>query len=216
MAIKQIIIKHLGLYLLFTVCALSSNAQTNGPLTLSAPNTTGNFSSNTSIHLTAGFNAIVPFSATIQAIDCIPLTTAPSLNRNYTITNVTRIPGITSETQLTGRGTCELMQSIQYYDGIGRPLQSIQVMASPVGHDIVQPQAYDQYGRELKKYLPYVPATGTIGTYRTNAVSTDQKAFYNAPRLEWCKSLLLLRWPIRKPCPKTPRLAERCNRARRA
>jgi RHS repeat-associated protein len=163
------------------LCFYSVKAQTIGPLALSSPNTTGNYSSNVIITLSTGFSSSGPFSAGIQVIDCLPLSTSPSLNQNYVITNTPRVAGITDESQLSGQGTCALMQAIQYVDGLGRPIQTLQVMASPFGYDVVQPHTYDQYGREITKYLPYVPITGTAGTYRPNAVSTDQNAFYNSP-----------------------------------
>jgi RHS repeat-associated protein len=159
----------------------TAQAQTNGPLTLSSANTTGNYSSNTSIILAPGFTSTAPLTLSIQAIDCIPLTTSPSLNQNYVISNTPRIAGFTNENQLGGQGTCALQQSLQYVDGLGRPVQTIQVMASPFGNDLVQPEVYDQYGRDVNKYLPYVPSTGTPGSYRPNAVSADQAAFYNSP-----------------------------------
>jgi hypothetical protein len=163
--------------LLFTFTA---SAQTNGPLTLSSAGTTGNFSSNTSITLSPGFSSTGPFSATIQLIDCIPLATSPTLTNNYVITNTPRIAGFTNESQLGGQGTCALNQSIQYVDGLGRPIQTLQVMASPFGNDIIHPQTYDQYGREITRYLPYTPNSGTPGSFRPNAL-TDQGTFYNNP-----------------------------------
>ena len=42
-------------------------------------------------------------------------------------------------------------------DGLGRPIQTVQQQASPKGYDMIVPQAYDQYGREVTKYLPYAP-----------------------------------------------------------
>lgn len=174
-----VLIRSLAILILFPAGA--AQAQTNGTLTLSSPNTTGNYSSNTSIILAPGFSSTAPFGASIQAIDCIPLATSPSLNQNYVISNTPRIAGFTNENQLGGQGTCALQQTIQYVDGLGRPIQTIQVMASPFGNDLVLPQAYDQFGREVNKYLSYVPSSGTAGSYRSNALSGDQAAFYNSP-----------------------------------
>jgi RHS repeat-associated protein len=82
---------------------------------------------------------------------------------------------------MAGHSSCDMMQTVQYVDGLGRPVQTIQVQGSPFGFDMIQPQAYDQYGRELTKYLPYTPRTGTTGSYRSAALSTDQAAFYGSP-----------------------------------
>ena len=69
---------------------------------------------------------------------------------------------------------------IRYFDGLGRPLQSVQQQASPSGTDIVQPMAYDQYGRAVVNYLPYAETSGD-GTYRPNALvaGTGLLNFYN-------------------------------------
>lgn len=48
----------------------------------------------------------------------------------------------------------------EYFDGLGRPLQSVMMQASPGMKDIVQPVKYDNYSREVYKYLPYVPNEG--------------------------------------------------------
>ena len=167
--------------LLVLLCVTKSRAQTNGPITLFTANTTGTYISNTSITLNPGFTSTVPFSASIQLIDCIPLATTPTQTQNYLITSTPRISGFTSETQLGGQGSCAMMQTIQYMDGLGRPVQTIQVMGSPFGNDVVQPQAYDQYGREATKYLPYAPYSGSHGAFRPNAMTTDQQAFYSNP-----------------------------------
>ncbi|MCX2433506.1 DUF6443 domain-containing protein, partial [Pedobacter sp. GR22-10] len=55
-------------------------------------------------------------------------------------------------------------------------LQTVQVKGSPAFNDLVQPFAYDAFGREDKKYLPYA-ATGTNGSYRSAALS-EQLNFY--------------------------------------
>jgi RHS repeat-associated protein len=78
---------------------------------------------------------------------------------------------------------------IQYFDGLGRPVQSIEIAASPNKKDIIQPVGYDNYGRENVNYLPYTDLTAN-GSYRTSAIpsvnavtstsysSCDQYKFY--------------------------------------
>jgi RHS repeat-associated protein len=78
------------------------------------------------------------------------------------------------------------MQTIAYFDGLGRPLQTVQVKGNPDGtRDVIMPVAYDQFGREAIKYLPYTTASGTPGSYRADALSgtsgygnSAQKNFY--------------------------------------
>ena len=62
--------------------------------------------------------------------------------------------------------------AVQYYDGLGRPLQAVAVAASPTDH--YDPMGYDALGREHRKYLPYA-ASGTAGAYRPHDLSTEAK-----------------------------------------
>src|SRR4030043_1494464 len=66
---------------------------------------------------------------------------------------------------LTSGGT-HTIESMQYFDGLGRPLQTIYYKNSPTQKDIIQPFEYDQYGREIVQYLPYT-ATAS-GVYRSS------------------------------------------------
>ena len=58
---------------------------------------------------------------------------------------------------------------VQYLDGLGRPIQTVAVGQSPAGQDIVQPAAYDGFGRQANQYLPYV-TTGN-GAYHESATN---------------------------------------------
>jgi len=75
--------------------------------------------------------------------------------------------------------------TISYFDGLGRPLQTIQRQGSPLGKDMVTPNAYDVYDREFKKYLTYTNSSATDGAYKTDAFSTSSTTglyyFYNGP-----------------------------------
>ncbi|UEG51335.1 DUF6443 domain-containing protein [Mucilaginibacter daejeonensis] len=66
------------------------------------------------------------------------------------------------------------------FDGLGRPLQTVQVKGNPDGtKDVIQPVAYDQFGREAVKYLPYTTAAGAVGSYRADALTGAQQSFYH-------------------------------------
>ncbi|MCC8409341.1 DUF6443 domain-containing protein [Mucilaginibacter sp. UR6-1] len=68
---------------------------------------------------------------------------------------------------------------VQYFDDLGRPLQTIQVKGNADGtKDIVQPVEFDPFGREVKKYMPFAYTGTADGTYKTDAI-TQQGLFYN-------------------------------------
>ncbi|MDR6528982.1 RHS repeat-associated protein [Chryseobacterium rhizosphaerae] len=52
-------------------------------------------------------------------------------------------------------------ETVQYFDGLGRPKQIVNVKASPQGKDVVTYFEYDGFGRQVKEYLP-VPQSGTL------------------------------------------------------
>ncbi|MCS3533057.1 RHS repeat-associated core domain-containing protein [Chryseobacterium sp. JUb7] len=50
---------------------------------------------------------------------------------------------------------------VQYFDGLGRPKQAVNVKASPQGRDVVTHIEYDAFGRQTKEYLP-IPQSQTL------------------------------------------------------
>lgn len=98
----------------------------------------------------------------------------------YEQIEVIKVPGITTDAQTFGLTVTQKQIARTYYDGLGRSIQSVALQASPLQNDIIQPIAYDNLGRQAKTYLPYAgQSTDVTGSYRTNAISTDQPAFYN-------------------------------------
>ncbi|WP_311951007.1 DUF6443 domain-containing protein [Mucilaginibacter terrae] len=98
-------------------------------------------------------------------------------NQNYILTRSPRVE-VTDASTLGSRPASEVISAIQYFDGLGRPMQVVQFNANQDGtKDLVQPIAYDQFGREATKYLPYT-ASGTTGIFRNNALA-EQQAFYH-------------------------------------
>lgn len=73
---------------------------------------------------------------------------------NFIISNTILTDNVTTDTQITTLPVESLNQVVQYYDGLGRPLQSIVVQGSPTKNDVVQPNHYDVYGRESLSFLP--------------------------------------------------------------
>ena len=89
-----------------------------------------------------------------------------NFDQNYIRTVTAQKPGLTSEALLGAANMNEKQITYQFFDGLGRPSQTVAVKQSPNQMDIVQPIAYDAFGREAVKYLPYV--SGDDGTYKTN------------------------------------------------
>ncbi|NHA03479.1 hypothetical protein G7092_06730 [Mucilaginibacter sp. HC2] len=93
---------------------------------------------------------------------------------------VVKVAGVTTDAQLSALTLSQKQTTRVYYDGMGRPLQSVAVQASPNQNDIIQPVAYDNLGRQTIGYLPYAGnSTDTAGSYRSTAISTAQPNFYN-------------------------------------
>ncbi|GAG04801.1 unnamed protein product, partial [marine sediment metagenome] len=57
----------------------------------------------------------------------------------------------------------DAIKNITYFDGLGRPMQSIAIKQSAINErDIIAHIDYDEFGRQDKDYLPYVPDEGRI------------------------------------------------------
>ncbi len=70
------------------------------------------------------------------------------------------------------------IETITYFDGLGRSIQNIYIRAGGSNEDIITHIAYDDYGRQDKKYLPYaLPTDG--GRYRTGALAAIESFYYN-------------------------------------
>ena len=79
-----------------------------------------------------------------------------SANKNYVKTSTTY--AATAGSSLTNR------TSIQYLDGLGRPLQTVEQKYAPSGKDVVTAVQYDNQGRVSRTYNPF-EATTTTGIY---------------------------------------------------
>ncbi len=66
-------------------------------------------------------------------------------------------------------------QTTQYFDGLGRALQTVTKAATPQAKDLVAPVVYDDMGRESFQYLPYV-ANSNTGNFRLNPF-TEQETY---------------------------------------
>lgn len=102
-----------------------------------------------------------------------------STDRNYVIKNEVKASGVTTQAQVDALTSGGRQQTVSYFDGLGRPIQTIQTQITVDQKDIIAPVEYDGFGREVKKFLPYADiSNGAAGSLRTAAYA-NQAAFYN-------------------------------------
>ncbi|QQT35380.1 DUF6443 domain-containing protein [Sphingobacterium spiritivorum] len=172
---------------ILTLLTLSTVSAQNTDLILTSYSGQSQIKAQGSVTLKPGFH--IPSGSTVRiytssSLQTHPvLQTQPSGNQNYILTRTFRKAGVTLANLSQSRTVEEENQSIQYFDGLGRPLQSIQVMASPTHKDIVQHVEYDGFGRESKKYLPYATSGSMDGSYKPTA-GVDVMNYYS-PTVGW-------------------------------
>jgi RHS repeat-associated protein len=77
------------------------------------------------------------------------------------------------------------IETITYFDGLGRPIQSIAKQAGGNKQDIITPVVYDDFGRQAISYLPYAnagqaPGTGSLDFYnQTNLIQNIESLYIN-------------------------------------
>ncbi|WP_157859470.1 DUF6443 domain-containing protein [Chryseobacterium angstadtii] len=130
-----------------------------------------------SIKLTNGFYVPAGSNVTIGISQFPSFSSKPTGARNYILTRTFRIPGVTAQTLNQPRNIGDENQTVQYFDGLGRNIQRVELMASPTYKDIVQYQEFDIYGRESIKYLPHVKNATGDGAYSPDA-RIDQMIYY--------------------------------------
>ncbi len=99
----------------------------------------------------------------------------PTPAQNYRVSYTYLEPKTThSRTYKVG----ETAPVVQYYDGLGSPIETIEVRASQLGSDMVSFQGYDDYGRPAKQFLPYAKGASNRGAFVTESTfRSGQKAF---------------------------------------
>lgn len=104
----------------------------------------------------------------------------PSPTQNFVYTRAILKEGVKTSADINALTSSDVRADVQYFDGLGRPIQNVSIQASPDGNDIVTPIAYDALGRQEKSYLPYATATTGTGAYQPDALA-NQASFYAVP-----------------------------------
>ncbi|MDR0823804.1 MAG: DUF6443 domain-containing protein, partial [Prevotella sp.] len=90
---------------------------------------------------------------------------------------------IHTRTMTNDTGTTYL-DAIQYFDGLGRPMQTVQKGVTPAQADLVTYQEYDAFGREEKTWLPAVAASNNgafvpLASFKDKAMTTYNSTAYH-------------------------------------
>ncbi|WP_165439488.1 DUF6443 domain-containing protein [Chryseobacterium phocaeense] len=80
--------------------------------------------------------------------------------------------------------TAKQINTVQYFDGLGRPKQVVNVKASPLGRDVVNHLEYDEFGRQVKFYLPVPQSLTQDGELYSNPLSNaTQSDIYGSEKI---------------------------------
>lgn len=114
--------------------------------------------------------------APTQTVAPVPAAYPPATKVNYVRTWEAMGP-YTDAATFTAQSYTEVKQATAYVDGLGRPLQTVVKQATPgaTPQDMVSPVIYDEFGREVYKYMPYISPT-TDGNFKFNPF-TEQQTF---------------------------------------
>lgn len=104
----------------------------------------------------------------------------PSTASNFVIETTVRVPGKTTEAQLIGLAVGQVNKTINYVDGLGRPLQTVNWQGSPDGKDVVKVHHFDAEGRESKVYQPYKSNHNDL-RYNPSAITDAVNYYQNLP-----------------------------------
>jgi RHS repeat-associated protein len=85
---------------------------------------------------------------------------AQTSTENYVKSTIYKVKTLNATTKVVNGNTVTLAEddkneSITYFDGLGRPKQSVAVKAGGQKQDIITPIVYDAFGRQVKSYLPF-------------------------------------------------------------
>jgi len=120
--------------------------------------------------------------AIIVLIFVTSLSFAQTQTENYVQTTTYKTP-VQNQTEINTLIDDQKLETITYYDGLGRPKQNIVKQAGGNHQDIVTPIIYDNLGRKLKSYLPYVNISQTASNanlnYRTTDLISEINSYYS-------------------------------------
>ncbi|WP_447642600.1 MULTISPECIES: DUF6443 domain-containing protein [Chitinophagaceae] len=134
-------------------------------------------------HLPKGQTHLAGTLAVFLTVFCLAGARAQSSANNYVAAWSANAPD-TGAVRVTTRPAKDVSLEVRYFDGLGRPLQTVVRQGSlpttgtgaGTAVDLVTPIEYDAFGRQAKSYLPYAASTADA-SYKTGAAAA-QNGFY--------------------------------------
>ncbi len=97
---------------------------------------------------------------------------------NYVRSQEVFKPNVTSVSAIDALPIGKKSEAFSFLDGLGRPIQQVNVKQSPTSKDVVQPITYDPFGRDAVKYLPYTD--GNTGWFKPEFVPRESPGYTNS------------------------------------
>ena len=97
-----------------------------------------------------------------------------STDRNYVYTQLPRV----STTNVNNLQPDQKLEEITYFDGLGRPIQSISRQAGGNKEDLITPLVYDSFGRRSKEYLPFARKESSLNYELPATLISELEAYY--------------------------------------
>ncbi|HTF19514.1 MAG TPA: DUF6443 domain-containing protein [Chryseolinea sp.] len=116
------------------------------------------------------------YERSFEETDVPPAPIPDNLGMNYVLSYTAQREGVDASA-IDSYATKDVNRTIQYFDGLGRPLQSIAIQGSPTKKDIVTPIVYDEFGRETRKYLPFTKDNGGVYIPHSTIIDADNKNY---------------------------------------
>jgi RHS repeat-associated protein len=97
---------------------------------------------------------------------------------NYVRTWTAQQPYTSESALLAVTAPSGVQHATVYFDGFGRPIETVSWQMSGTGNDLVAPQVYDAFGRQAYSFLPYEASSNT-GLFQSTPFSS-QDTFYSS------------------------------------
>jgi len=120
---------------------------------------------------------------TILVLVAVPVSFyGQTANKNYVLTQKVRQEGLTPDDFNNANfSPREVIEQVGYFDGLGRPIQKIQIGISPKERDVIIPIEYDASGRISKRLLQFTKANN--GEFDNTVVSNQEMFYQSEPQI---------------------------------